>query len=490
MRSKTVTFLFSILFFIYVPLHAAEDMHAKTYDVIIVGGGIAGLTAAYYLEAYDVLVLEKEQHVGGRATSGQYKGIYYAKGPEYLGEPEGPLKEIISTFGLPLLEIPAPADVTLSEKKMFFGEYGKARLLAEKSSLTELNRFAETVLATYERYEEIPDLVLEQEVKRLDTITARQWFKENNFPAIYSEIYNVSFRGLFGANIDEISALSVIPEIAFDFEGFEPIDEENTLADEFADSANSTGMYSFRRGIAEIPLTMARHLGDRLRTGTTVIEVKRAGDLFAITSILADSSTVTYLAESIILATPSGVTLTIAKDILSEEQRNLLGSIHYAPYVTIAMFSEKPLFSSGFDLAVPDGLIFTDIYDATWISRHYNKKTGNQQSWITLFYVAPPSYRDKTLLTMKDKDLVKKVLAELDILLPGSSNLVKNWEITRFKYGYPVMSPGSYQRMTRLHAITEDGLFLAGDYMIYPTFEAAASSGQLAAEGVREWLED
>lgn len=487
LTTKFTLLLFVLIF--SVPTFAADN-HNKTYDVIIVGGGIAGLTAAFYLDNYDLLLLEKEQQVGGRATSGRYKGLSYARGAEYLGTPEGPLKEIISEFGLRLREIPAPADAILSGGKMYFGDYGKAQLLVKKSNVSQLNRFARHTLNVYEKYDDIPELELSKEFQRLDRITASQWFEENHFSPIYSEIYNVTFRGLFGAGSDEISALSAIPEIAFDFEGFEKIDDENTLAEEFADSSNSTEMYSFDHGIAEIPLALGNHLGNRLRTGTTVIEVKRKGDLFAVTCVQTDYSRITYLAESVILATPSVITLKLAENILSEEQRKILRSVNYAPYITIALFSEEPIFNTGFNLAVPDGLIFTDIYDATWISRHYNKQSSNQETSITLIYAAPFSYKDKTLLNMTNKELMQTVLTELDTLLPDSSSRVKGWEINRFPYAYPVMTPGSYQRMTRLHAITGEGLFFAGDYMIYPTFEAAASSGQIAAERVKDWLED
>lgn len=490
MRFSITTLLIAALSIFSASTHVTADVNSKTYDVIIVGGGIAGLTAAFYLKDYDLLVLEKEQDVGGRATSGKYQGISYSRGPEYLGKPEGPLKEMISTLSLPLREIPYPADITFSEGKFFFGDYGKAQLLSGKSSLPAFNSFAEEILNAYEEYDDIPELELKKQMKRLDKITARQWFEENSFHPIYSEIYNVSFRGLFGANIDEVSALSVIPELAFDFEGFEEIDEDNTLEEEYDGSRNSTEMYSFSNGISSVPLALGKHLGDRLRTGTKVTDVRRAGDLYTVTCVQADSSTLSYQSESVILATPAVIALDIAKDILSQEQRYLLKSVNYAPYITIAMFSEKPIFNKGFDLAVPDGLIFTDVYDATWITRHYNKKSIGKQSWITLAYAAPASFRDKTLLTMTDTELMEKVRAQLDSVLPNSSSLIKSWEITRFSFGYPVMTPGSYHRMTRLHAITGEGLFLAGDYMIYPTFEAAASSGQLAAEQVIDWLED
>jgi phytoene dehydrogenase-like protein len=47
------------------------------YDVIIVGGGIAGSTAAAYLSQskYRVLLVEKEGKVGGLVSSFDYKGF-------------------------------------------------------------------------------------------------------------------------------------------------------------------------------------------------------------------------------------------------------------------------------------------------------------------------------------------------------------------------------------------------------------------------------
>jgi protoporphyrinogen oxidase len=52
-------------------------MHQVTYDVIIIGAGFAGLTAAYYLKEKDsqmnILIVEAKSRVGGKVESVELK---------------------------------------------------------------------------------------------------------------------------------------------------------------------------------------------------------------------------------------------------------------------------------------------------------------------------------------------------------------------------------------------------------------------------------
>ena len=50
-----------------------------TYDAIIVGGGIAGLTAGAYLskDGYKVAIIEKQENVGGLVNSFPFKGLTF-----------------------------------------------------------------------------------------------------------------------------------------------------------------------------------------------------------------------------------------------------------------------------------------------------------------------------------------------------------------------------------------------------------------------------
>ena len=53
-----------------------------SYDVVIAGGGIAGLTSAAFLckAGYKVLICEKESKVGGLVNSFDYKGFTFDGG--------------------------------------------------------------------------------------------------------------------------------------------------------------------------------------------------------------------------------------------------------------------------------------------------------------------------------------------------------------------------------------------------------------------------
>ena len=58
-------------------------MIKKTVDVVLIGAGITGLTAAFYLhkQGKRVAVIEKENRVGGQIESLHHKGFIFEKGP-------------------------------------------------------------------------------------------------------------------------------------------------------------------------------------------------------------------------------------------------------------------------------------------------------------------------------------------------------------------------------------------------------------------------
>ena len=96
--------------------HQVRDGHSfpkpdatRKADVVIVGGGVAGLSAAYFLKGKDWLLLEKEDHFGGNAYQEEYDGHIYATGAAYgyRGDAGDQLAKQIGLH-LPLISMPDP----------------------------------------------------------------------------------------------------------------------------------------------------------------------------------------------------------------------------------------------------------------------------------------------------------------------------------------------------------------------------------------------
>jgi UDP-galactopyranose mutase len=68
--------------------------------ILILGGGVAGSSMAYFLteKGYDVTVIEKNSHVGGLARTCYYGGHPYEFGPHIWFWPGGPEDPINSTI--------------------------------------------------------------------------------------------------------------------------------------------------------------------------------------------------------------------------------------------------------------------------------------------------------------------------------------------------------------------------------------------------------
>ncbi|MCH1626012.1 phytoene desaturase family protein [Ferdinandcohnia quinoae] len=76
---------------------------AQKWDVIIVGGGLAGYVAANYLRQTNlsILLLEKGKHVGGRARTNKMNQQYFNLGPHALYK-RGKARSILEELGIHL----------------------------------------------------------------------------------------------------------------------------------------------------------------------------------------------------------------------------------------------------------------------------------------------------------------------------------------------------------------------------------------------------
>ena len=75
----------------------------QKWDIVIVGGGLAGFVAANYLANKDlsILILEKGKIVGGRARTNKINGQYMNLGPHAFYK-KGKAKSILEELDIKL----------------------------------------------------------------------------------------------------------------------------------------------------------------------------------------------------------------------------------------------------------------------------------------------------------------------------------------------------------------------------------------------------
>ncbi|AMP19883.1 hypothetical protein AZF37_00655 [endosymbiont 'TC1' of Trimyema compressum] len=106
--------------------------------------------------------------------------------------------------------------------------------------------------------------------------------------------------------------------------------------------------------------------------------------------------------------------------------------------------------------------------------------------YIISVYIAPAKSKDRLLDTISDAEIIQNIYRDLDKVFESASSKITGYDIERFPYGYTVMSKGAYGRLLQLDKLNHGSLILAGDYMVYPTFEGVIQSGYLAAQRIQD----
>lgn len=189
------------------------------YDVVIVGGGLSGLTAGFELKDKKILVLEKNDIAGGRIRSGNWEGLHYPKGTEYMGEPDSDQAKFFDKLGLQTIKIPPPTDGIAYQKQIYYAENVFGFMNPETQS--QLNMLdAEFIRLNddfsgpvWDNQEELPNYAA------YDGISMEEWLQANGYDPLIRQYFNVENRGLFGASSSELSFLFNTVEMAYNIPG-------------------------------------------------------------------------------------------------------------------------------------------------------------------------------------------------------------------------------------------------------------------------------
>src|SRR5262252_7306860 len=164
------------------------------YEVVIVGGGPSGLTAAYKLRHSNFLLLEKEPRCGGNAISEEWEGIGYSTGAAYTEGEE--MEGLCTELGMPIHRIRS-VDAAIIDDQLIpeFWNGGFWKCSYSEGTKKNFARFVKDMKA----------LNTERETEKLDSMTFAELLKPYG-PELKSWFDNFGPNN-WGADTENTSAL-------------------------------------------------------------------------------------------------------------------------------------------------------------------------------------------------------------------------------------------------------------------------------------------
>jgi protoporphyrinogen oxidase len=421
------------------------------HDVVIVGGGVSGLAAAYRLQHRDFLLLEKEPHWGGNAYAMEYDGSTYATGSAFLTKDEYAY-HFAREIGLEPLPVNS-SDASIIHGELILDTWGEG-----------LNKlpYAEPVREGFKKFKsEMLGIDVEKRRKELFNKPFSDLLK--GYPEELTQWWDNFGPSNWGATSEDTAAGLAI-------EALQEMVEESRTDDRYTWPG---GLGAITKRLAEILLAKYQ---DRMQTGATIVAVVPEKEEVQVTYMLGGELK-TVAAKAVIMATPKFITRRIV-DGLPDKQSDAMQQIRYIPYPVVNLIFDKPVFNHGYDTWCP-GNRFTDVVVADWVIQ---KRPGYQQKFNILSCYTPmkEAERSQLLSDAGARRVAANVLSDFQKLMPGLN--VDPVEVHIYRRGHPLYmsTPGLYTQVQPMARHSMDRVFFANTDSEGP--ESTTSAGILAAQ--------
>lgn len=299
--------------------------------LVIVGGGISGLSLAYYLleraPSLDILVFESEKKPGGKIWTDRAEGFLCEGGVNGFLDNRPKTLELAAKLGL------SPLRSSESARKRYIYSEGKLHMLPE----SPVSFFLSNLLSLYGRLRLIGEITVPKgggDDETLADFARRRLGKE-----AFEKLIDPMASGIYAGDPEKMSLKSCFPRI-YDLESkysslvraLLRLKGEAKKAGKRVGAGPGGVLTSFYDGMEVFIGALKVFLGDRLRTESRVISIDTKGGIYEV--FLSDNSRVE--AEAVVIAIPAHATSEIVKDF-NKKLSSITGEIPYPP-VSVVCF--------------------------------------------------------------------------------------------------------------------------------------------------------
>ena len=438
---------------------------ADQLDYIVVGGGVAGLSAAYQLRNANMLLFELSDNLGGTSSSGLHDGIPFCQGAHYdLAYPANYGKETLQVLkDLKIIEYQdwkkswgfADREFVIAPRRQSqCYAYGEKRPEVLKSG-SELDAF-ESILEVFEGAMVMPTTEINSEYRHLNEVSFYDFLKER------MEMSDDFKRGVdyhmlddWGGNSEQVSALAGIhyfqcrPYEKQVVELFSPPQGNGYFIEKLADGIPS----------------------EKLKTSHLVKQIKKESSGFSVEVVDVIAKTVkVYQTQNLIYAGQKHALKYIMPD-----QYELFSENEYAPWLVLNFVLKKSLDGLGYwqnEMLVEDET-FMGFVDSSLQASSTDKQI------LTVYYCLPSSSREDLRNAEANREMItEKTLTYLEQYFDQKlSHQIEAVYIKVMGHAMPIPKPG-YLFNDANERRAHSGLTFAGvDNARLPLFFEAMDSG-------------
>lgn len=432
-----------------------------TRSIIVVGGGIAGLTAAYTLQkdGFDVTVLERNDVAGGRMRSERHGDFIVDRGAQFVASSYRNMRALVEELGLKssVRRLATGRGATLRDGKFVSGNYAGFKAIMRANDLGFRSKLRlPLILNELRRARGMLDFYAIERAAPLDDASAYDWALRRYGREVLDYLIEPPFASTFTVLPENLSRAFVLATINYMFGGFR--------------------LSAFDGGNGLLTQTLASRL--RVRTGVTAESVAQTAD----GAIITLASGETLEADAVIVATPGNHVARIATTLTADERRFFDGVRYASSIIVFVMTSTTDADPGIYGLGIGrrEGV---RLYGMAM----ENPKEGAVPPGKTMFNCAFSEDYAAELMQRPDSDVIEALHGELRKLpLRGldktEGHAVHRWTelVPQFYHGY-IRSLAAFKARSQ----RSDRVFFAGDYLVGPYTEAALTSGLRAADDVR-----
>jgi protoporphyrinogen/coproporphyrinogen III oxidase len=460
--------------------------------VVIIGGGITGLTAAYYLQKeikekglpIESILLEASHRLGGKIQTTVRDGFVIERGPDSFLARKTSASRLVKEVGL--------------ENQLVHNATGKSYVLvkgrlhqipggAVMGIPTKIAPFVTSGLfSPFGKLRAALDFILPRSQEENDQ-SLGQFFRRRFGDEVVENLIEPLLSGIYAGDIDQLSLLATFPQF-YQIEqtygslilGMRKSAQEQKVSQKKEDK----GIFlTLKSGLHSLVEAVENHLDSgTVLKGIRVEQVEKQGNSYS----LQLSNGNTMKADAVVVAVPHSA---VASMFSQYEFFRPFKDMHATSVATVAMaFSsdaiKKDIDGTGFVVSRNSDYSITAC---TWTHKKWPHTTPKDKVLLRC-YVGRAG--DESIVDQSDDEIVKVVLDDLNKIMNITSQ--PDFSIvTRWKHSMPQYTVGHKQRLDHIKEKMKaelPGIFLAGSSYEGLGLPDCIDQGELAVKNVLDYL--